>query len=90
MHATKRKIKTGRKHEKIKKRPIGIIVGIFILLLLLYYFLPIKSSQIDFTFFILVLATMILGLWVLIPPIRMRLRFYAGKIIRPITQYSRR
>lgn len=85
MHATKRKIKIGRKHGKIKKRPIGIIVGIFILLLLLCYSPPTTSSQIDFTFFILALTTVILGLWILIPPIKMRPRFYAGKIIRPTT-----
>ena len=85
MRVAKRKIKTGRKHEKIKKRPIVIIIGIFILLLFLCYSPPTTSSQIDFTFFILALAAMILGLWVLIPPIRMKPRFYAGKIIRPTT-----
>jgi predicted membrane-bound dolichyl-phosphate-mannose-protein mannosyltransferase len=85
MHATKRKIKTGRKHEKIKKGPIGIILGIFILLLLLFYSPPTTSSQIDFTFFILALTTVILELWIFIPPIKMRPRFYAGKIIRLTT-----
>jgi len=85
MRAAKRNIKTGRKHGKIKKRPIGIIIGIFILLLFLCYSPPTTSSQIGFTFFILALAAMILGLWVLIPPIRMRPHFHAEKLIRPTT-----
>jgi len=55
-----------------KKRIIGIVVGIFILLLFLPYSPPTMSSQIGFALFVLALGAMILELWILVLPRRVR------------------
>lgn len=67
-----------------KKRIIGIVVGIFILLLFLPYSPHTMSSQIGFTLFVLALGAMILELWILVLPKKVRYPPHVKRKWRPV------